>query len=194
MGLQNPANDNVAIPSPGLSRKRPGPPKLDANLPEKCNVDSKLTQKFVTKDSKYSFSLSDIQFIKKIGQGSGGIVSKVLYTPQNLTLAQKSIKMAQTDENHDKIEKQIMRELRIMRLCVHPSIVTFYGAFLEKDELYIMLEFMDKGTLESIYQKNGPTEEKWVGKVAQQILEGLIYLFETHKIVHRGKFLLICLI
>jgi serine/threonine protein kinase len=49
-----------------------------------------------------------------------------------------------------------------------------------------MMEYMDLGTLESIYQKTGPVPEKWVSVIAFQILSGLMYLFEKHKIVHRG--------
>ena len=47
---------------------------------------------------------------------------------------------------------------------------------------------MDLGTMENIYLKNGPVLEKAVATISAQILQGLIYLYEHYKIVHRGIF------
>jgi mitogen-activated protein kinase kinase len=92
------------------------------------------------------------------------------------------------DENKSTLEKRVVRELRILRLCRSPAIVTFYGAFVHDDDINIMMEFMDMGTLEGIYIRNGPICEKAVSVITKQLLEGLIYLYENHKIVHRGMF------
>ncbi len=91
-----------------------------------------------------------------------------------------------TDENQKTIEKQIIRELKILRQCNSPFIVAFYGAFMNSNDISIMMEYMDLGTLEGIYQKNGAVPEKAVATMASQLLQGLIYLYEHHKIVHRG--------
>jgi serine/threonine protein kinase len=96
------------------------------------------------------------------------------------------MKSVASDENQDKIEKQIMRELKILRMCRSPYIVTFYGAFMHNEDISIMMEYMDLGTLDSVYQKTGPIPEKCVAKITSQLLQGLIYLYEHHKIVHRG--------
>jgi mitogen-activated protein kinase kinase len=82
----------------------------------------------------------------------------------------------------------VIRELKILRRCNSPFIVTFYGAFMNKTDLSIMMEFMDLGTMENIYLKNGPVLEKAVATISAQILQGLIYLYEHYKIVHRGIF------
>lgn len=51
------------------------------------------------------------------------------------------------------------------------------------------MEFMDKGSLEGIYKKIGPIDIDVVGKVALAVLEGLTYLYDVHRIIHRGNFL-----
>ena len=50
------------------------------------------------------------------------------------------------------------------------------------------MEYMDKGSLDGIYKKIGPIDIEVVGKVAHAVLEGLTYLYDVHRIIHRGTF------
>lgn len=52
------------------------------------------------------------------------------------------------------------------------------------------MEFADKGSLDGVYKKIGPIDIEVVGKVALAVLEGLMYLYDVHRIIHRGKFIL----
>ena len=96
------------------------------------------------------------------------------------------MKTVATDENMQQVEKQIMRELRIMRKVKCPYIVAFYGAFVHDGHLNIMMEYMDLGTLESVSKRTGPIPEQWIATMGYQLIKGMVYLFDTHKIVHRG--------
>ena len=58
---------------------------------------------------------------------------------------------------------------------------------MNSNDISIMMEYMDLGTLEHIYQKNGCVPEKAIASITSQLLQGLIYLYEHHKIVHRGN-------
>lgn len=55
----------------------------------------------------------------------------------------------------------------------------------------ISMEFCEGGSLDSIYKEvrklGGRTGEKVLGKVAEGVLNGLIYL-HGRKIIHRGEF------
>lgn len=53
------------------------------------------------------------------------------------------------------------------------------------------MEYMDKGSLDSIYKKIGPIDIDVVAQVAYAVLEGLTYLYDVHRIIHRGKDILI---
>lgn len=50
------------------------------------------------------------------------------------------------------------------------------------------MEYMDKGSLDGIYKKIGAIDIEVVSKVAQAVLEGLTYLYDVHRIIHRGEF------
>jgi len=50
------------------------------------------------------------------------------------------------------------------------------------------MEFMDKGSLDGIYKKIGAIDIDVVGHVALAVLEGLTYLYDVHRIIHRGEF------
>lgn len=52
------------------------------------------------------------------------------------------------------------------------------------------MEFMDKGSLDGIYKKHGAIDIDIVGKIALAVLEGLTYLYDVHRIIHRGLSLL----
>jgi mitogen-activated protein kinase kinase len=89
------------------------------------------------------------------------------------------------------VRKQILRELQIMHDCKSPYIISFYGAFVADPNICICMEFMDKGSLDGVYKKIGPIDIEVVGKVALAVLEGLMYLYDVHRIIHRGEHLLI---
>lgn len=48
------------------------------------------------------------------------------------------------------------------------------------------MEYMDKGSLDGIYKKIGAIDIEVVGHVALAVLEGLTYLYDIHRIIHRG--------
>lgn len=88
-------------------------------------------------------------------------------------------------EDEKKVRVQIMRELKILRVCRSPTVVSFYGAFLNEQDIYIMMEYMNFGSLEHI-SKKGPIPEPVVATIGSSIIQGLTYLYQNHKIVHRG--------
>ena len=47
---------------------------------------------------------------------------------------------------------------------------------------------MDKGSLDGIYKQIGAIDIDVVGHVALAVLEGLTYLYDVHRIIHRGEF------
>lgn len=43
-------------------------------------------------------------------------------------------------------------------------------------------------SLDGIYKKFGAIKIEIVGKIAEAVLEGLTYLYDVHRIIHRGAF------
>lgn len=48
------------------------------------------------------------------------------------------------------------------------------------------MEFMDGLSLDIVLQTVGRIEEKWVGRIAVAVIDGLAYLKEQFNILHRG--------
>ncbi|KAF5347866.1 hypothetical protein D9758_013812 [Tetrapyrgos nigripes] len=96
------------------------------------------------------------------------------------------------------IRKQLLRELHILHTCTKHSknkvtgakyIVTSYGAYLQEPNICICMEFMDRGSFDSLYKSptsplRGPIPINIVRRVAQSVLEGLDFLYKEG-VIHR---------
>ena len=78
---------------------------------------------------------------------------------------------------------QLALEIRLQSCLQHRNILGMYGFFDDKTYLYIVLEYMEGGTL---YQKlkKGKFNEKEAGFVVRQITEAIEYLHDMG-IAHR---------
>lgn len=86
------------------------------------------------------------------------------------------------------VRKQILRELQIIHDCDSPYIVMSFGAYLNEPNICICMEYMDKGSFDGVYKNIGAIDIRVVGKVAVCVLDGLGYLYDVHRIIHRGAF------
>jgi serine/threonine protein kinase len=66
----------------------------------------------------------------------------------------------------------------------HPNIVQYYGSTIENGCLYIFLELVKMGSLQSILKKFQVFDEVIISTYTRQILEGLEYLHSKNTI-HR---------
>jgi len=65
-------------------------------------------------------------------------------------------------------------------------VVKFIQAFYtSQQQIQILLEYMDGGSLADLYRSVGKIPEKFIAKIAEQVLKGLIYLHDTRRVVHR---------
>lgn len=93
------------------------------------------------------------------------------------------------DEGEEgKVRKNLIREVKLMKTCRSPYIVSFFGAQFSDGDVILLMEFMDLGSLDSIYKKLGCIEQDVVVHIIFNSLKGLDYLWSEKKIVHRGNF------
>ncbi|CAG8823454.1 30281_t:CDS:2, partial [Racocetra persica] len=95
-------------------------------------------------DDSAKLNAAHLQDLEKIGEGSGGTVTKVYNKVTKVLMAKKKINV---DPN---IHKQLLREIRFISKCHSPNIVTYYGAFMEDDNssIAIFMEFCEGGSLD----------------------------------------------
>ncbi|KAJ3323182.1 hypothetical protein HDV06_002194 [Boothiomyces sp. JEL0866] len=127
----------------------------------------------------YNIKLEDFETISKLGQGQFGIVQKVRHKPTDVIMALKEIRL-ELDQN--KLNHIIM-ELEVLHKSKHPNIIEFYGAFVVESCVYMSIEYMDAGSFDKLYQ--GGIPEPVLAKVATAMVEGLTYLKNELKVIHR---------
>ena len=129
--------------------------------------------------------LGKYKLMKKIGKGGMGVVflakHKVMNTYRALKLLPHSIK----EENYDFFER-FMREARIASEIRHPNIVGVMDAETDPQQQvsYIVMEFIDGGTLRRILKSQKVLPEIQALLIVRSVAEALKAIAE-HKIIHR---------
>ncbi|KAJ1977152.1 Protein kinase C signaling pathway involved MAPKK protein [Dimargaris xerosporica] len=122
----------------------------------------------------------------RLGEGSMGTVYKARYKPTDMVMAVKTM----TVDPDPAIHRQIIRELSFLRTCQSDYIVSFYGTFFDEDQssIAMCIEYCDGGSLDAIYKRIRDRQarigEGVLGKIAESVLRGLVYLHDQ-KIIHR---------
>lgn len=80
--------------------------------------------------------------------------------------------------------KEVMSEINLLSKLNHPNIVKYRGCFLEQNYLYIILELVDFGSLQTLIKQYDGLGENIVACYIYQILLGLKYLHEQG-IIHK---------
>lgn len=153
------------------------------------NYQSQLQQQLASLDingsgegsARLDLKSEDLKELSELGQGNGGSVKKVVHIPTGKKMAKKIVLI----DAKPAVRKQILRELQFMYNCHSPYIVSFYGAFIADPNICICMEYMDKTSLDGIYKRSGPIPIDIVARIAHAVLEGLIYLYDVHRIIHR---------
>jgi singapore isolate B (sub-type 7) whole genome shotgun sequence assembly, scaffold_6 len=80
----------------------------------------------------------------------------------------------------------IRQELALQKTCHHSNIMTVGDCFNWKDKLWIVMEYMEKGSLFGIVGKDVHFEEKYIAYVCKGILSALSSMHHDNRI-HRGN-------
>lgn len=114
----------------------------------------------------------------KIGQGASGGVYTAYQSGTNLSVAIKQMNLEQQPK-----KDLIINEIIVMKSSRHVNIVNFIDSFLFKGDLWVIMEYMEGGSLTDVVTCNIMTEGQ-IAAVSREILEGLRHLHE-HGVIHR---------
>ncbi|ORC83606.1 protein kinase [Trypanosoma theileri] len=115
-----------------------------------------------------------------IGVGNYGSVIKARNRQTQEIAAIKLVLLVDKDERDF-----VQREISILKKCVHPNIVRYYGAHKSLSKLWIVMEYCEGGSVDMVYKVlRQPLPEPLIAYVCRQVLLGLQYLHANRKI-HR---------
>ena len=128
----------------------------------------------------------------EIGRGASGVVFKALDMQSGGMVAIKEVAI----RGESKEQMQLLqREIDLLKLLKNPYIVGYRESFNTRDQLFIVMEFVENGSLSLIIKKFGRLQESLVIIYMIQILEGLTFLHEQvpclvgqrWKVVYRSR-------
>ncbi|XVF35076.1 hypothetical protein REPUB_Repub18cG0113600 [Reevesia pubescens] len=137
--------------------------------------------RIVSQSEPEALNLEDIEAVKVIGKGNGGIVQLVQHKWTGQFFALKIIQMC-TEES---TRKQIAMELKINQSCLCPYVVACYQSFYDNGVISCILEYMDGGSLADFLKKVKSIPEPYLAAICKQVLKGLMYLHHERHIIHR---------
>eukprot|EP00005_Dracoamoeba_jomungandri_P003072 CAMPEP_0174260378 /NCGR_PEP_ID=MMETSP0439-20130205/9674_1 /TAXON_ID=0 /ORGANISM="Stereomyxa ramosa, Strain Chinc5" /LENGTH=502 /DNA_ID=CAMNT_0015344609 /DNA_START=117 /DNA_END=1625 /DNA_ORIENTATION=+ len=119
---------------------------------------------------------------KKIGEGAAG---QVFLARDITTGKQVAIKKMKLDEENTKL---MVSEIHMMKSSNHPNVVQYHDSYIQGDELWVIMEYMDQGMLTEWLEQYpyGPCEmsEPEIAYICKETLKALQYIHSMHRI-HR---------
>jgi protein-serine/threonine kinase len=116
--------------------------------------------------------------LKRLGQGASGSVYKATRNNDGLTVAIKEMPLEKQPR-----KELIVSEIMILKESQHPNIVNYIDSFLVRNDLWVIMELMEAGSLTEIIEKN-QMDEIQIATVCSESTKGLLHLHKR-QIIHR---------
>ncbi|XP_066196403.1 LOW QUALITY PROTEIN: serine/threonine-protein kinase PAK 3-like [Sylvia atricapilla] len=79
--------------------------------------------------------------------------------------------------------QDIVTEVMVLKRNRSPHIVTYLDSYIVREELWLVMEYMDGGTLNDVITETEMTEDE-IASVSRECLQGLYFLHSNH-VMHR---------
>ena len=122
-------------------------------------------------------AFQDYEIIKKMGEGTFGVVYKVKNKNNNTIRAMKVIKKDHLNNLND---SEIGKEIEILKTLNHPYIMKLYEYYVNKGSVVLISELCEEGDLSGKIRKIGKFPEFIVKIIMLQIFKALMYLNQKH--------------
>lgn len=114
----------------------------------------------------------------KIGQGASGGVYTAIPAAGNTLVAIKQMNLEQQPK-----KELIINEILVMKDSRHKNIVNYIDSFLYKGDLWVVMEYMEGGSLTDVVTCSMMSEGQ-ISAVCKETLEGLEHL-HSKGVIHR---------
>lgn len=116
--------------------------------------------------------------LSKIGQGASGGVYTAYEVETNENVAIKQMNLEQQPK-----KELIINEILVMKESSHKNIVNFIDSYLLRGDLWVVMEYMEGGSLTDVVTYNMMSEGQ-IGAVCREVLQGLEHL-HSKGVIHR---------
>lgn len=164
---------NIPLPS---QQARVGPvprPRQRPRQSQGTDIVAKLTAICTNADPTLKYK----QF-NKIGQGASGGVFSAYEVGSNKCVAIKQMNLEQQPK-----KDLIINEILVMKDSKHKNIVNFMDSFLVRGDLWVVMEYMEGGSLTDVVTFNIMSEGQ-IAAVCRETLHGLQHL-HSKGVIHR---------
>lgn len=158
-----------------------GRPKPAITVPAPSALPVREESKSIPQHTVDISSLDELEFVSVIGAGNFASVEKRRHLLTNRFMAVKVIKLSASED----IKKLITQEVTALNSCKHPNVIFSHGAIIHGGNMNIIMDFMEKGSLQHALKVTGTLPESLIGHIAYQVLKGLKYLHRKKRIIHR---------
>ncbi|CEP11924.1 hypothetical protein [Parasitella parasitica] len=138
------------------------------------------------KDICYTVDPNDIyKDMIKIGQGaSGGVfIAHRSFTNDNGEKTTMPVAIKQMNLEQQPKKELIINEILVMKKSQNPNIVNYLDSYLWKGDLWVVMEYMEGGSLTDVVTCNMMMEGQ-IAAVCKEVLQGLHHL-HTNGVIHR---------
>lgn len=126
------------------------------------------------------YKADELEVCEQVGKGAFGVVYRGLIKATNEEVAIKQIDL----ENEEADLFEINKEIQIISECRLSQITKYMGCFVKNYKLWVIMEFVNGGSLFELLMPGPVNDEKLILIIAKEILIALEYLHNQGKI-HR---------
>ncbi|KAG2388069.1 hypothetical protein C9374_000919 [Naegleria lovaniensis] len=133
----------------------------------------------------YIIPSNELEFVEKIGAGTFGVCFKAILHGTS----EVAVKVIQEKTDEESVNQDFEKEVYLLSQLRNPHIVTFFGVCLTESKKFIVVEYLQRGSLEKLITecRNGKSKKLDMAtklKILLDISAGMIYLHGKN-IIHR---------
>jgi mitogen-activated protein kinase kinase 1 len=166
--------DRSWVPAGGTSET------LNGDAPSEIRTRSR---KVGRRSKELKLETGDLKFKFPLGRGSCGLVYAAAWRNRKEIVAVKRVDTQAYWKEYRKDDE--LKELKTLMRARSNSIVHCYGIIYGGDHISMVLEHMDAGSLADLRNALKQVSPKILGRVARQVVQGLVYTHTELKVVHR---------
>ncbi|KAG1464685.1 hypothetical protein G6F56_005030 [Rhizopus delemar] len=135
----------------------------------------------IKNQDNYLNGIGPYEFLEILGSGK---FSQVLLSQHIETGQQVAIKMIDKRAHDDRVMSRLVREVAIMEIVQHPSIVKLYETFETCDSLFLVMEYVTGSNLDEHLKREGPMDEEEARGLFRQLVTAVDFCHRKW-VVHR---------